>query len=62
MLYYPGEDYLLTLDGTCRVEVAFPKVTDCDTLMRDLAQSDDQAVFSTLDYGVELADCQVIFA
>ena len=62
MLYYPGEDYLLTLDGTCRVEVAFPKVTDCDTLMRDLAQSDDQAVFSTLDYGVELSDSQVIFA
>ena len=51
IIYYPGEEYLLTADGTCKAEVAFPHVADPDALLQALQEITLPSVFSTTRYG-----------
>lgn len=62
IIYYPGEEYLLTPDGTCRAEVAFPDVANLSGMMQSLEQLSLPTVFSTLSYGAEMDRAGLVFA
>ena len=61
IIYYPGEEYLLTADGTCKAEVAFPHVADPDALLQALQEITLPSVFSTTRYGASMEQSDLVF-
>ena len=61
ILYYPGEEYLLTLSGTCRAEVAFPETDDPLGLLRAVERTTAPAVLSTAAFGADMSRSGLVF-
>lgn len=61
IIYYPGEEYLLTADGTCKAEVAFSSVTDPDGLLQALREITLPSVLSTARYGAGMEQSNLVF-
>ena len=61
IIYYPGEEYLLTADGTCKAEVAFPCVSNPNLMLQTVEQVTLPSVFSTSGFGADMDDSSLVF-
>lgn len=62
IIYYPGEEYLLTIEGTCKANVAFPEAENPEAILEWLKDLKLPGAFSTIAYGADTAKADLVFA